>query len=297
MLMKGKLLTTVFNLAVFLAMPVALAQLPELDLPSTVSGGSTTARFFGGASADDGLTYSSSFEYDQAIDINMEIQVETSHVNTVGNIYVLVVWGDQYFMRIESGAYEVWDLSLENLQAAFPTRTLQASELINIVNDVAFGPAGVSDTTLALYLAYDSIAAAGEIFYSGSALLVTIGAEQQSSSSFQLYKTNISSSIIQNNCIMCHKTGGAAASSALHYVDSSSTNFQTTNYNTLVNYINNLLGGAIERPAAAMGTATDGSSLLVSKPQGINHGGGIRLMTGSQDLQKLQNFVNTVLSE
>ena len=295
--MKGKLLTTVFNLAVFLAMPVALAQLPELDLPSTVSGGSTTARFFGGASADDGLTYSSSFEYDQAIDINMEIQVETSHVNTVGNIYVLVVWGDQYFMRIESGAYEVWDLSLENLQAAFPAKTLQASELINIVNDVAFGPAGVSDTTLALYLAYDSIAAAGEIFYSGSALLVTIGAEQQSSSSFQLYKTSISSSIIQNNCIMCHKTGGAASSSALHYVDSSSTNFQTTNYNTLVNYINNLLGGAIERPAAAMGTATDGSSLLVSKPQGINHGGGIRLMTGSQDLQKLQNFVNTVLSE
>lgn len=295
--MKGKLLTTVFNLAVFLAMPVALAQLPELDLPSTVSGGSTTARFFGGASADDGLTYSSSFEYDQAIDINMEIQVETSHVNTVGNIYVLVVWGDQYFMRIESGAYEVWDLSLENLQAAFPTKTLQASELINIVNDVAFGPAGVSDTTLALYLAYDSIAAAGEIFYSGSALLVTIGAEQQSSSSFQLYKTNISSSIIQNNCIMCHKTGGAAASSALHYVDSSSTNFQTTNYNTLVNYINNLLGGAVERPAAAMGTATDGSSLLVSKPQGINHGGGIQLMTGSQNLQKLQNFVNTVLSE
>ena len=294
--MKGKLLTTVFNLAVFLAMPVALAQLPELDLPSTVSGGSTTARFFGGASADDGLTYSSSFEYDQAIDINMEIQVETSHVNTVGNIYVLVVWGDQYFMRIESGAYEVWDLSLENLQAAFPTSTLQASELINIVNDVAFGPAGVSDTTLALYLAYDSIAAAGEIFYSGSALPVTIGAEQLSGSSLQLYNTNISS-IIQNNCIMCHKTGGAAASSALHYVDSSSTNFQTTNYNTLVNYINNLLGGAIERPAAAMGTATDGSSLLVSKPQGINHGGGIRLMTGSQDLQKLQNFVNTVLSE
>ena len=295
--MKGKLLTTVFNLAVFLAMPVALAQLPELDLPSTVSGGSTTARFFGGASADDGLTYSSSFEYDQAIDINMEIQVETSHVNTVGNIYVLVVWGDQYFMRIESGAYEVWDLSLENLQAAFPAKTLQASELINIVNDVAFGPAGVSDTTLALYLAYDSIAAAGEIFYSGSALLVTIGAEQQSSSSFQLYKTSISSPIIQNNCIMCHKTGGAASSSALHYVDSSSTNFQTTNYNTLVNYINNLLGGAVERPAAAMGTATDGSSLLVSKPQGINHGGGIQLMTGSQDLQKLQDFVNTVLSE
>ena len=96
---------------------------------------------------------------------------------------------------------------------------------------------------------------------------------------------------------MCHKTGGAAASSALHYVDSSSTNFQATNYNTLVNYINNLLGNAVERPSAAMGSATDGSSLLLSKPQGINHGGGIQLMTGSQDLQKLQDFVSTVLAE
>ena len=294
--MKTKLLQIVAYLVAVLAMPVALAQLPELDLPSTVSGGSTTARFFGGASADDGLTYSSTFEYDQAIDINMEILVESGHVNTVGNIYVLIVWDDVYFMRLESGAYEIWDLSLENLQAAFPAKTLQSSEAFNIVNDVAFGPAGVSDTTLALYLAYDSIAAAGEIFYSGSALLVTIGAEQQSSSSLQLYNTNISS-IIQNNCIMCHNTGGAAASSALHYVDSSSTNFQATNYNTLVNYINNLLGKAVERPSAAMGSATDGSSLLLSKPQGINHGGGIQLITGSQDLQKLQDFVNTVLAE
>ena len=294
--MKTKMLQIVAYLVAVLAMPVALAQLPELDLPSTVSGGSTTARFFGGASADDGLTYSATCEYDQAIDINMEILVESGHVNTVGNIYVLIVWDDVYFMRLESGAYEIWDLSLEDLQAAFPAKTLQASEAINIVNDVAFGPAGVSDTTLALYLAYDSIAAAGEIFYSGSALLVTIGAEQQSSSSLQLYNTNISS-IIQSNCIMCHNTGGAAASSALHYVDSSSTNFQATNYNTLVNYINNLLGKAVERPSAAMGSATDGSSLLLSKPQGINHGGGIQLMTGSQDLQKLQDFVNTVLAE
>ena len=112
--MKTKMLQIVAYLVAVLDMPVALAQLPELDLPSTVSGGSTTARFFGGASADDGLTYSSTFEYDQAIDINMEILVESGHVNTVGNIYVLIVWDDVYFMRLESGAYEIWDLSLED---------------------------------------------------------------------------------------------------------------------------------------------------------------------------------------
>ena len=43
--MKTKLLQIVAYLVAVLAMPVALAQLPELDLPSTVSGSSTTARF------------------------------------------------------------------------------------------------------------------------------------------------------------------------------------------------------------------------------------------------------------
>ena len=47
----------------------ATAQLPELGLPSSISGASTTARFFGGASSDNGASYASSFDYDQQIDI------------------------------------------------------------------------------------------------------------------------------------------------------------------------------------------------------------------------------------
>ena len=47
----------------------AMAQLPELSLPSSISGASTTARFFGGASSDNGASFASSFDYDQQIDI------------------------------------------------------------------------------------------------------------------------------------------------------------------------------------------------------------------------------------
>jgi|TARA_B100000315_G_C14431581_1_gene520381 hypothetical protein len=89
---------------------------------------------------------------------------------------------------MESGSYEIWDLTVENLQAAFPAKTLQTSEPINIVNDVAFGPAGVSNTTLAIYLVYDSMAEAGDIFYNGSPLLLTIEAEQTGAASWQLYQ-------------------------------------------------------------------------------------------------------------
>jgi hypothetical protein len=152
----------------------AMAQLPELNLPSTISGTPTIARFFGGASSDNGASYAGSFDYDQKIDIDVKIQVESGQLNTMGNLYVFILWNNQYFMLVESGGYEIWDLTLANLKAAFPAVTLQTSHTINIVDDLAFGPAGVSDTTLGIYLAYDSMAQEGEIYYSGAPLSVII---------------------------------------------------------------------------------------------------------------------------
>ena len=157
-----------------LAASGAMAQLPELSSPSTISGSPTTAKFFGGASGDNGASFASSFNYDQKIDIDVKIQVENGQLNTMGNLYVFILWNNQYFIRVESGGYEIWDLTLANLKAAFPAVTLQASHTINIADDVAFGPAGVFDTTLGIYLAYDSMAQEGEIYYSGSPLSVTI---------------------------------------------------------------------------------------------------------------------------
>ena len=157
-----------------LAASGAMAQLPELSSPSTISGSPTTAKFFGGASSDNGASFASSFNYDQKIDIDVKIQVENGQLNTMGNLYVFIRWNNQYFIRVESGGYEIWDLTLANLKAAFPAVTLQASHTINIADDVAFGPAGVFDTTLGIYLAYDSMTQEGEIYYSGSPLSVTI---------------------------------------------------------------------------------------------------------------------------
>ena len=157
-----------------LATSGAMAQLPELSSPLTISGSPTTAKFFGGASSDNGASFASSFNYDQKIDIDVKIQVENGQLNTMGNLYVFILWNNQYFIRVESGGYEIWDLTLANLKAAFPAVTLQASHTINIADDVAFGPAGVFDTTLGIYLAYDSMTQEGEIYYSGSPLSVTI---------------------------------------------------------------------------------------------------------------------------
>ena len=186
------------------------AQLPELANPSAASGASTSARFFAGASADNGATYSSVHGYADPIDLLTEIQVESAHVNTVGNLYVIIQLDGLYFMGLESGEYVVWDLSGETLQPIRAAKTLQASEPLTLVDDVAFGPAGVSDTSLDVYLAYDTTANPGELYYSGVPLTFSIEAQVQQVQSLTLYQNNISGPIIQAKCISCHVSGGLA---------------------------------------------------------------------------------------
>ncbi|MGB1747674.1 MAG: hypothetical protein ACPHGW_09065, partial [Pseudohongiellaceae bacterium] len=123
-------------------------ELPELASPSSASGNPTTARFFGGASADNGETYGSSFDFNTPLDISGSIQLEQAHINTVGNLYIVVLLGEDYLYRDSEGNYQAWDLELSTLQAASPDKTLSSFEPLTIVDDVPLGPAGAAGLTL-----------------------------------------------------------------------------------------------------------------------------------------------------
>jgi len=263
------------------------AALPELAMPQSATGTPTTARFFGGATADNGGSYKTSFGFAEAIDVRTEIQVENGHVNTVGNLYVIIALGEQYFVRDEAGAYQLWDLTVQNLLPASSAKTLQPSEPLTIVEGIAFGPAGVSGVGLSIFVAYDSIAAPGDLFYSGVPLSFGIEQEVTTPASLTLFTSNISSQITLKTCIVCHSSAGIASAtsptpSQLQYLNSNQPDFLNANYNTLVNFIKNVPNGA---------------SLILSKPQGVNHTGSAVLSPNSQDFLNFQQFVNVVLSE
>ena len=269
----------------------ASAQLPELESPSTATGASTTAKFFGGVTADNSDTFGSSFRGDQPLDIFIEIQVESDHINTVGNVYLLIQLGADIFMRLQSGEYVIWDQTLNSLQATLQGKTLQASEPIIILENVAFGPAGLSGASLAIFVAYDTIAASGELYYSGKPLSFSILADSApetpeaaaNPASQTFYLSNISGPIVQSKCLRCHKTTGSASYSGLNYVNSSVDGFQQTNYNTLLDYIKNVPGGA---------------SLILSKPQGlVAHGGGMQLTRGTAEFDDWSTLVATMINE
>ncbi len=264
----------------------SLAQVPELPLPVSASGNPTTAQFYAGNTFDGGTTFATTFAADQAITILAEIRVEENHVNSVGNIYLVVVLGEQMYIRIESGEFVLWDGSLETLVAAFPGKTLQTIEAFSVIEDVPFGAVGLAGATLFIYLAYDSMATAGGLYYSGTPLKLKIAAAGATGTSYQLFSDNVSIPIIQTRCIICHSSTGIASASVstsqLQYIADTEPDFLQSNYNLLVNYIRNV---------------TDGSELILSKPQGMVHVGAVQLVNGSGEFEAFEAFVNAVLSE
>ena len=255
-------------------------ELPELASPSSASGNPTTARFFGGASADNGETFGSGFDFNTPLDISGAIQIEESHINTVGNLYIVVLLGEDYLYRDSEGNYQAWDLELSTLQAASPDKTLSSFEPLTIVDDVPLGPAGAAGLTLRIFFAYNTSAEPGELYYSGTPVTLAIGTESPAEpASLTLYNASISAPIVQSRCVSCHVSGGASGNTRLVFVRSSVDNYMTLNYNEMVDFVRNTPNGA---------------SLILSKPQGIGHGGGMQLLSGSIELDNLSKFVEAL---
>ena len=255
-------------------------ELPELASPSSASGYPTTARFFGGASADNGETFGSGFDFNTPLDISGSIQIEESHINTVGNLYIVVLLGEDYLYRDSEGNYQAWDLDLSTLQAASPDKTLSSFEPLTIVDDVPLGPAGAAGLTLSIFFAYNTSAVPGELYYSGTPVTLAIGAEPPAEpASLTLYNASISAPIVQSRCVSCHVSGGVSGNTRLVFVRSSVDNYMTLNYNEMVDFVRNTPNGA---------------SLILSKPQGIGHGGGIQLLSGSIELDNLSKFIEAL---
>ena len=121
--------------------------------------------------------------------------------------------------------------------AAFPGKTLQAIEAFSVLEDVPFGAVGLAGASLFIYLAYDSVATAGELYYSGTPLSLEIAAEGATGTSYQLFTDNISTPIIQTRCIICHSSTGIASAtvstSQLQYLAATEPDFLQSNYNKI----------------------------------------------------------------
>jgi len=98
----------------------------------------------------------------------------------------------------------------------------------------------------------------------------------------EFFNENISEAIIQSTCIECHRENGIASLTPLLYIRDTEPGYQNANFQTLSDY----LEGDESRAA-----------LILSKAQGVAHGGGAQLSSLSPEFTKLVLFLGLLGNE
>ena len=157
------------------AMPpqLAVANVSVIDpITAEASLQPTTAEFYAGASIDEGISYVSCVDPLDGVDLESSLVVENDHVGSAGSIYVVAIVGEESYMLVGDVFYP-WDGLRDSLEP-FATKTLQATETINILDQVQFGPAGIEQGELAIYIGYELVSDINKIYFSATPLRVNI---------------------------------------------------------------------------------------------------------------------------
>jgi hypothetical protein len=142
---------------------------PPLGNGYSLSGGSTSAQFYGGITSDGGGSFRDRFSASETIQILMTIGPDFNDVDWQGTIYVIGALNGIWFCRHGNGAWSPWDGTLEGLVKTYQRQKLLAVEPVAVASLPLKGLEGTSFQFVAAY--GDSN---GQIYYHWPPLSFTV---------------------------------------------------------------------------------------------------------------------------
>ena len=98
----------------------------------------------------------------------------------------------------------------------------------------------------------------------------------------EVFRTLISGPILQTKCINCHVEGGVSGNTRLVFVTDADADHMATNLSVF---------------EAFLAEVEDGADLILNKVQGVSHGGGIQLASGTEEFSSMEEFLELLEGE
>ena len=98
----------------------------------------------------------------------------------------------------------------------------------------------------------------------------------------EVFRTLISGPILQTKCINCHVEGGVSGNTRLVFVTDADTDHMATNLSVFEDFL---------------AEVEDGADLILNKVQGVSHGGGIQLASGTEEFSSMERFLGLLAGE
>ena len=98
----------------------------------------------------------------------------------------------------------------------------------------------------------------------------------------ELFRTLISGPILQTKCINCHVEGGVSGNTRLVFVTDADADHMAANLSVFEDFL---------------AEVEDGADLILNKVQGVSHGGGIELASGTEEFSSMERFLGLLAGE
>ncbi|MES2604334.1 MAG: matrixin family metalloprotease [Pseudomonadota bacterium] len=149
---------------------------PQLGEAGTTSGITPAAALFtGGASADGGQTFRTSFAATETIDVNARIAVDPLHVGRSGRVFVLIQLSNgTKYSRNSAGQYLPFNGNLAQL-TSYKSGALINVEEINVANGLRAAGTNLAGLSYAVYIGYALDSQPDDIHYGNKPIQFSIG--------------------------------------------------------------------------------------------------------------------------
>ena len=112
--------------------------------------------------------------------------------------------------------------------------------------------------------------------------LSTAPARGANATSTEVFEALIAAPVLESKCVNCHVEGGASGTTRLVFVPTANSDHRALNLEAIKNFV---------------ATVEDGAALLLEKIQGIGHGGGEQVASGSEDFENVTRFLEVLRRE
>lgn len=148
-------------------------QLQRLTDNTSLQGGSSTASFSGGITANGGLSFGNHFTANQSLDITASIEIDSDHIGELGFLIVAAVVDNQILLLNSSGAF-IDSAENAGVITHAADKTLQATEDIQIASKLIPASLGIEAMSVGFVVGYGLASEPGEVFYHQTPFNLTI---------------------------------------------------------------------------------------------------------------------------
>ncbi|HTR01159.1 MAG TPA: hypothetical protein VMH83_14260, partial [Candidatus Acidoferrum sp.] len=145
------------------------------DTATTGTGTAASALITGGATADGGTTYKSTFAATDSIDVNASIMVDPSQVGQSGKVYVLIQASNgARYSKAGDGSFVPFNGNLSQM-TAYKSGSLLAQETVKVASGLKAAGTGLAGLSFVVYVGYALDNQPSTIYYGTTPIQFSIG--------------------------------------------------------------------------------------------------------------------------